>query len=72
MHLFIYCSHIVFSTSASDSHNFSTFSGLVDLVVKVKNKTEMDDPDTWTKIRHHLSVIAFLTGEAARSLNNNF
>ena len=62
----------MFSTSASDSHTFSSFSGLVDLIVKVEDTTESDDKDTWTKIHHHLSVIAFLTTEAARSLNEDF
>lgn len=64
--------HIVFSTSTSDSHTFSSFAGLVDLIVKVGNNTEVDDPDTWIKIRHHLSVVAFLIGEAGRSLNGDF
>lgn len=65
-------SHIVFSTSTSDSNTFNSFAGLVDLIVKVENSTEVDDPDTWMKIRHHLSVIAFLIGEAGRSLSGDF
>lgn len=69
--LIIY-SHVVFSTSSSDSHNFNTFAGLVDLIVKVANITESEDPETWSKIRHHISVIAFLIDEAGRSLNGDF
>ncbi|XP_046656100.1 N-acetylated-alpha-linked acidic dipeptidase 2-like [Daphnia pulicaria] len=64
--------HVIFSTSSSDSHNFNTFAGLVDLIVQVENKTESNDPEIWSKIRHHLSVIAFLIGEAGRSLNGDF
>jgi N-acetylated-alpha-linked acidic dipeptidase len=45
---------------------------LVDLIVQVENKTESNDPEIWSKIRHHLSVIAFLIGEAGRSLNGDF
>ena len=70
--MFILLSHIVFSVSASNSYASDTFAGLGDLFIKVGNKTEVEDRETWTKIHQHISVIAFLIGEAARSLNEDF
>lgn len=63
--------HIVFSVSANNAYGSDTFAGLVDLLFEVGNKTEAQDSVTWNKIRQHLSVIAFLIGEAARSLSDN-
>ena len=67
-----YFSHIVFSVSVSNSYASDTFAGLVDLFTKVGNQTEIEDSETCAKIHHHMSVIAFLIGEAARSLNEDF
>ena len=65
-------SHVVFSTSANNSYGSDTFAGLVDLILQVGNKTYLEDPVTWEKINQHLSVIAFLIGEAGRSFNQDF
>lgn len=79
LHLVIYYlssteinSHIVFSPSVSDSHASENFAGFVDLITEVGNKTESEDPNTWMKINHHLSAIAFLIGEASKSLYTDF
>jgi len=49
-----------------------SFAGLVDLLAHVGDQTMQQDPITWAKIQQHLSVISFMIGEAARSLNEDF
>lgn len=62
----------MFSVSANNAYGGDTFSGLVDLLIEVGDQTADQDSVTWGKIRQHLSVIAFLIGEAAHSLNQDF
>jgi len=64
--------HVIFSTSSRNSYATDTFAGLVDLLEKVGKQPVSQDKKTWAKILQHLSVIAFLIGEAARSLNEDF
>lgn len=65
-------SHIVFAPSSVDKYSSDTFAGLVDLFKTVGNRTEVQQPETWKKIKQHLSAIAYLIGAAADSLREGF
>ncbi len=62
----------MFAPSSVDKYSSDTFAGLVDLFKTVGNRTAVEQPQIWRKIKQHLSVITYLIGAAADSLREGF